>query len=307
MTNTPLVSVIIPNYNHARYLDQRLQTVLGQTYQNFEVIILDDKSTDNSLDVIAKYKDNPHVSQVVVNEQNSGSTFKQWDKGIHLAKGEVIWIAESDDYCELNMLEELVKAYVKKERTVLAYTTLKVVDDNGQVIESEWKDKNQYYTGKQYIRRYLTLANFVRNASGAIFSKEAALRVNPQYKNYHGAGDYLFWVEICLLGNVAIVNQQLSYFRRHNGVVTNKCDTNGVNFSEEKKILDYIYKQIHISWLRQQGISYYHQSRILSIQHDSKKIFEDLKQIWDIKPKFSFIQKVVKKIEGTFRKRNIYL
>lgn len=87
---TPLVSVIVPNYNHAQYLEQRLDTVFNQTYQNFEVIILDDKSTDNSLEVINRYKDNPHLSQIVVNEQNTGSPFKQWDKGINLAKGVTI-------------------------------------------------------------------------------------------------------------------------------------------------------------------------------------------------------------------------
>lgn len=85
--NKPLVSVIIPNYNHAQFLDERIQTVLNQTYQNFELIILDDKSTDNSLEVINKYKNDPHVSEIVVNEENSGSTFKQWHKGFELAKG----------------------------------------------------------------------------------------------------------------------------------------------------------------------------------------------------------------------------
>ena len=68
--NNLLVSVIIPNFNHARYLDERIQSVLKQTYQNFEVIILDDKSTDNSLEVINKYKDNPHIAKIVVNEKN---------------------------------------------------------------------------------------------------------------------------------------------------------------------------------------------------------------------------------------------
>ena len=103
-----MISVVIPAYNSAKTLPKCIASVLGQTYTNFEVIILDDKSTDNSLEVIAKYQDNPHVSQVVVNEVNSGSTFKQWDKGISLAKGEIIWIAESDDWCELNLLYELV-------------------------------------------------------------------------------------------------------------------------------------------------------------------------------------------------------
>ena len=151
-SNQPLVSVIIPNYNHARYLDQRIQTVLDQTYTNFEVIILDDCSTDNSLEVIAKYKDNPHVSQIVVNEQNSGSTFKQWDKGIHLAKGEIIWIAESDNYCELNLLEELVKAYTEKENTIMAYNSTLVLYDDGYEGNKLYIGQNQYMSGKRYLR-----------------------------------------------------------------------------------------------------------------------------------------------------------
>ena len=78
----PLVSVIIPNYNHARYLKQRLDSVFNQTYQNFEVIFLDDCSTDNSLEIIEQYKDNPHLKQVVVNETNSESLYVQWRKGL---------------------------------------------------------------------------------------------------------------------------------------------------------------------------------------------------------------------------------
>ena len=100
-----LVSVIIPNYCHAQYLDQRIQSVLEQTYQNFEVIILDDKSTDNSLEVIDKYRSHPKVAKVIINEVNSGSPFKQWERGINEASGDIIWIAESDDYCTPDFLE----------------------------------------------------------------------------------------------------------------------------------------------------------------------------------------------------------
>ena len=98
--NNPLVSVIVPNYCHSMYLDERILSILNQTYNNFELIILDDCSPDNgaSKSVIEKYRDNSHISQIIFNEKNSGSTFKQWEKGINLAKGEFIWIAESDDY-----------------------------------------------------------------------------------------------------------------------------------------------------------------------------------------------------------------
>ena len=105
------VSVIIPNYCYAAYLEQRIDSVLSQTYQDFEVIILDDNSPDDGLSRMAfeKYRENPHVSHIVYNDENSGSTFKQWDKGISLAEGEYIWIAESDDYCSPLLLESLMK------------------------------------------------------------------------------------------------------------------------------------------------------------------------------------------------------
>ena len=73
----PLVSVIVPNYNYARFLPKRLETILNQTYTNFEVIILDDCSSDNSKEIIEYYRKNPHTSQIVYNTHNSGSPFKQ--------------------------------------------------------------------------------------------------------------------------------------------------------------------------------------------------------------------------------------
>ena len=82
----PLVSIIIPNYNHADYLEERITSILNQTYTNYEIIILDDKSTDNSIEIINKFRDNSHINNIIINEKNSGSPFKQWFKGISLAK-----------------------------------------------------------------------------------------------------------------------------------------------------------------------------------------------------------------------------
>ena len=96
----PQVSVIVPNYNHASYLRQRIESIINQTYQDFELIILDDCSTDHSKEIIESYRNHPRVNQIVYNTENSGSTFKQWNKGVELAEGECIWFAESDDWCE---------------------------------------------------------------------------------------------------------------------------------------------------------------------------------------------------------------
>ena len=100
----PLVSIIVPNYNHARFLRQRIESILQQEYTNYELILLDDASTDESREIMESYRNNPHVSHICYNIVNTGSPFAQWKKGIDLAQGKYIWIAESDDYAESTFL-----------------------------------------------------------------------------------------------------------------------------------------------------------------------------------------------------------
>src|SRR5580700_7655431 len=103
----PKVSVIVPNYNHADFLPQRINSILGQTFQDFELILLDDHSNDESQSILAKYADDPRV-MMKFNEVNSGGTFRQWNRGVRLAQGEYVWIAESDDYADEKLLQRLV-------------------------------------------------------------------------------------------------------------------------------------------------------------------------------------------------------
>lgn len=308
MSLSPFVSVVIPNFNHAQYLEQRFYSVLNQTYQDFEVIIIDDKSTDNSLEIIRRFKDDPHVSHLVINEVNSGNPFEQWTKGISLSKGEVIWIAENDDWCDLNMLEKLVASFTKNKGCSIAYCNLSIVNENGIVIEQGKEGRNQYFSGTQYIKRYLCLANIIRNSSCAIFSRKIASSISGDYEFLKGAGDYLFWVNLALKGNVAIVNSPLCYFRRHSNSVTSRRDSDGTNFIEEKIVFDYILQNVHISWLRKQGALYYHWIRIINMEYDSNEIRMGLYQLWSIPFKYTLIQLVVKEIQGYVRtKFNIYL
>lgn len=246
----PLVSVIIPNYNHAKYLDERIQSVLNQTYQNFEVIILDDVSTDNSKEAIEKYRNNEHVSHIVYNEVNSGSTFKQWHKGFDLAKGKLIWIAESDDSCEPTLLSTLVNELLNDEELVLAFCNSMIVDEEGNkkhiIQQKDWQ-KDIHESGKAFIHDYLYIDNLIYNASSAVFKKDAALHIDKQYTAYKGSGDWLFWIEICELGNISMVKQPLNYFRKHYGNVTTKMMCNGIQQIENKRIFDYLKERSLIS------------------------------------------------------------
>lgn len=85
----PLVSVIVPNYNHVRFLPKRIDSILRQAYQDVELILPDDCSTDGSRKFLSQYGGNPRV-RLEFNHVNSGSTYKQWNRGVSLAQGEYV-------------------------------------------------------------------------------------------------------------------------------------------------------------------------------------------------------------------------
>jgi len=285
--HTPLVSVIIPNYNHARYLDERLESILSQTFQDFEIIILDDKSTDNSVEVINKYKDNPHVSHIVVNEKNSGKVFSQWHKGFELAKGSLIWIAESDDKCLPTLLEELVQEFKRVDDLVLAFTrTICFTDDGHESISyGAIKDsRTERLDGRKFISKYMAGGCYVTNASSALFRKSTAMKIDDQYTAYKGAGDRLFWIEIAEKGNVAIVNKPLNYCRRHGNNVTNTNITSGLLQREDKKIMDYLVACRLISYWQEQWYSAEYIYGYIFLQKiESQEIISDLLRRWKYK------------------------
>lgn len=151
MNKKPLVSVIVPNYNYARFLEQRMETLLCQTYKNIEVILLDDASTDESLEIIKLYQHNSRVSHVEINTCNSGTPFIQWANGLALARGKYVWIAESDDYSELSFLDMAVPLMEENEDAALCFVGSFCVDEFGNKIgidHDRW-GKKQYSCKKR--------------------------------------------------------------------------------------------------------------------------------------------------------------
>src|ERR1700722_12672338 len=106
----PAVSVIVPNYNHARFLPQRLDSIIAQTFTDYELIVLDDASSDDSREVLERYAKRIPM-RLVFNEKNSGSPFIQWQRGAALASGKYLWMAESDDFADANMLKRLMEVF----------------------------------------------------------------------------------------------------------------------------------------------------------------------------------------------------
>jgi glycosyltransferase involved in cell wall biosynthesis len=131
----PRVWIIVPNYNHARFLRKRLRSIFGQTCQDFEVIYLDDCSTDNSEEIVAEFGSDGRI-RCFRNARNSGSPFIQINKGVRLARGELIWIAEADDYVDPEFLESLVPVLSGNPLVGLVYCRSMVIDEEDKVITS---------------------------------------------------------------------------------------------------------------------------------------------------------------------------
>ena len=130
LANTGLrrISVVVPNYNYEQYIEARLQTIFEQNYPIYEVIILDDASSDSSVDLIKdKIKKQNTDSKLIVNTANSGSVFKQWANGVEISTGDYIWIAEADDLSAPEFLEEVIKGFDESD-TVISYCESKQID-----------------------------------------------------------------------------------------------------------------------------------------------------------------------------------
>lgn len=241
------VSIIIPNYNHSSYLKERIDSILNQTFQNFELIILDDCSTDNSKEIIELYRDHTKVSHIVYNETNSGSTFKQWNKGIGYAKGDWIWIAESDDTAENDLLQKLINPILLDSSIVLSYCQSNRMDSKG-IITGDWvsqtshlnRDYHQDFIeeGRLFIKEDLLEKNVIPNASAVLFKKHIFLKVGGADEDISYNSDWLLWMKILTLGKISYVSDIFNNFRYHeNSVIAKSNSENRIPFIRKYDIL----------------------------------------------------------------------
>jgi len=236
VNTTTKVSVIIPNYNHSHFLKQRIGSVLNQTCQDFEIIILDDCSTDNSVQVIEEYRHHPKISAIVINTENSGSTFLQWRKGIEMARGEWIWIAESDDWCEKTFLETLLE-YTDESAVISSCQSITVSHDGSILWQTNSDKLIDKLDGKAFFKKHWT-SNLIPNASMAIFRRKAYDEIEKYFLKYRHIGDFVFWCELSLKGNALVSGKKLNYFRKHPLDVQTKAIVSGAWHYEKLELIE---------------------------------------------------------------------
>lgn len=251
----PLVSVIVPNFNHARFLNERIDSILNQTYKKFEIIILDDKSTDSSIDIINQYRNNHHVSKVILNDHNSGSPFKQWAKGIEAAKGELIWIAESDDSALPIFLETLVSELIRTPKAVLAFSHSLFMDTESKIIDRDLHDNSGdsiiKYDGMRFAKSTMTKRCYIYNASMVVFRRSAYNTISQEsYQQFRSCGDWAFWTAMCTQGDIIEVCKKLSKFRVNQDGATARASRTGNDWKEVAIVLAHFINLLKLKGLR---------------------------------------------------------
>lgn len=257
----PLVSIVVPNYNYARYLTERMDSIFSQTFEDYEVIILDDCSTDNSREIIEQYRNHPKVKLIEYNEHNSGSPFKQWQKGVALASGKYVWIAETDDSAKPEFLSSAVELLEKNTDAVLAFTGADVVDSQGRITDTDFdrwekrhisnKDGYRVLDGDSYIVHNMYWHTYVYNASGTVFRRDAVEEgMFERCGKMKNAGDWLFWT--MLIGgrkNIEIY-KKLNIYRLHDSNTTVRGIQSGNIKFEDIKVMKYIEDNYPVGWYR---------------------------------------------------------
>lgn len=254
------VTVIIPNYNHASFLEQRIDSVLGQTFSDIEVLILDDCSTDNSREIIERYEKQDDRIKTIFNGENSGSTFIQWNRGAAKANGEYLWIAESDDWADPKLLERLVPIMDSHPNVALVYGQTVIVDEAGERLRSyqadydflfkersdRWK-KDFIANGKDEASEFLLFHNTIPNASAALIRLKNYVEVGGAEPGWKLNGDWMFYAKLLMQGDVAFVNVELNFFRTHPVTQRMKANTTPVVYDEILRIFDFISQNGHPS------------------------------------------------------------
>ncbi len=251
------VSVIIPNYNHAQYLRQRIESILDQTWQDFELIILDDCSTDESRGIINEYVTRfPDISYYY-NSFNSGSAFKQWDYGVKKAKGKFIWIAESDDFAEPGFLEKAFIILSGNENIGLVYCNSGVIDeqtgtryfvsDLRKTLDNKKWSQDYLNKGINEVSEYLYLGNTINNVSGVLFRKSKYIEAGYADHSMKYCGDWYLYIRIMLISDIAYSSIPLNTFRIHANSSSNEYYRKISYFLEVLRIYLFVNSKISLT------------------------------------------------------------
>lgn len=207
--NSPLVSIILPVFNGQKTLNRAIDSVLNQTHQNFELIIIDDASTDHSRDIINFYLFDPRI-KLIVNEKNL-HIVRSLNRGLDEASGDFIARIDADDYWVKEKLKLQLTLFEKQADIYLCGTSAYLISDQGKMLRKKYFNQGEKRTQEE-IKRLIPRRNPFCHSS-VMFRSSLLTEIgvyNPKYKHCE---DYEFWIRVIEKYPSIILKEKLVFYQ----------------------------------------------------------------------------------------------
>jgi glycosyltransferase involved in cell wall biosynthesis len=212
----PLVSIILPAYNCEKYIAAAVSSILQQVYDNFELIVVNDGSTDNTSSILSSISD--QRLRILNNERNQGLIFSL-NRAIDESKGEFIARMDADDIATNDRIEKQVHWLLHHPDTAAVATCIRIIDENGNE-KGDWPLDRRTCTASG-IRKVMPKENCV--AHPTIMTRTSVLKQYKYSEQQHNIEDYDLWLRMLADGLIIDkVPQPLLYYREHSASVTSK-------------------------------------------------------------------------------------
>jgi len=230
----PKVSIVMPVYNREKYVAFAIESILNQSFRNFEFIIVNDGSSDKTSEILSSYIDTR--IKIINNDQNKGIVFSR-NIGIKNAIGEYISMFDSDDIALPNKLELQIKFLEKKSDFAMVGSWVKMIDENDKLLKTKWKLTASY----KKIPAILLFRNYF--VQSTVLLRQNCIPKALYTKDFDIVEDYKMWFDISIKYKVANLQNYLVLYRIHSG---NISDNNEKHINNEKKLFNYIFKYLDI-------------------------------------------------------------
>jgi glycosyltransferase involved in cell wall biosynthesis len=204
MPASPLVSIVIPSYNHARYLDGAIESVLAQEYPQVELIVIDDGSTDGSAGLLAKYGERLRW-EVQANQGQAATVNRGWG----LARGAILGYLSADDALLPSAVSASVACLQRHAEATACYCDFNLVDPDSAFLRR--------VRAPQFDYRRMVTDIVCPPGPGAFFRREALEKAGGWNGAFRQFGDYEFWLRLALYGPLIRIPEPLALFRVHPG------------------------------------------------------------------------------------------
>ena len=224
----PKVSVIVPNYNYAPYLKERIRSVLNQTFTDFELLYIDDASSDDSNAMVEREFTNDPRLKIICHSQNSGGVYNRRQEMIDMAKGEWLWFAEADDSADPRFLEMLLNIANANPNVGIVHSRIAHMNELGQVIgyglhsgmEADSHFEANYIASGDREAALLSAGCLYATSSALILKKEIVERAGGYDSRMELAADWNLYLTMLKFSDAAYSNQPLAWYRSHQNSVT---------------------------------------------------------------------------------------